>query len=280
MKATSRFVFGMRGFLVIAILGISFSCEPEQVESPILVFLTPEIPRIETNSTDHVFITVDSRSQQGQRLRLQIESVDVLYGVRPIFDSLFAFNRINYLFDYIVPAYPDLTESLLIFKLSNDAGDQIQIAKRLFINKGASSVTEASGNVSYSTLSSKPSGFSFAAMTPVYLADSLTKSIDIYDASTVKNNQADGSLSRTWLSRTSLQFVKFNGFNYPDADAITINNSYKSGIKLSRATDLKDSDILIVGKGDKAIGAIQIISITDLAGVENDKYVYSIKKLQ
>jgi hypothetical protein len=178
----------------------------------------------------------------------------------------------------MVPAFPDSTETLLIFTLMNDDGDQIQIAKRLFINKGASSVTETSGNVMYSSLSAEPSAFSLDDLTPAYLADSLTRSLDIIDASTKEKN-SDGSLSRTWISRTNLQFVKFSGFNYADADAVTINNSYKSGIKLSMVNNIKDSDIIIVGKGNKAIGAIQVLTVTDAAGHESDKYVFSIKKL-
>lgn len=279
MNLEKHFAVRVRLIFFLSVLVFSFSCDSEQIESPILVFLTPEGPRLETNSSERVLLTVDARSRDGQKLRLQIESVDVIYGSRKVFDSLFSFKRINYLFDYIVPAYPDQSETLLVFTLSNDVGDQIQIAKKLFVDKGATSVKEFSGNVTYSTLSTKPNGFSLETMQPVYLADSLTRSIDIYDAST-KTSQPNGGLSRTWLSRTDLVFVRFNGFNYPDANAITISNSYKSGIKLSRISDLKDADILIVGKGDKALGVIQVISVTDMDGAENDKYVFSIKKIQ
>jgi hypothetical protein len=278
MNTKTNFVVRIGNFLMVATLSAIMSCGSEQIESPILVFLSPEAATIEANSNDHVFITIESRSQSGQHLRLQIETVDVLYGVRTTFDSTFRFKNIHYLYDFVVPAYPDSTGSLLVFKLSNDVGDQIQIAKRLFINKGASSVKEASGNITYSTLSNKPSGYSLQTMVPIYLADSLTKPIDIIDASG-KNQETNGSLSRIWQSRTNLLFVKFNGFNYPQANAITISNSYKSGIKLSRISGLQDGDILIVGKGNKALGAIQVISITDLSGVENDKYVFSVKKL-
>jgi hypothetical protein len=60
---------------------------------------------------------------------------------------------------------------------------------------------------------------------------------------------------------------------------MSISNSYKNGIKLSSATNLKDGDVLIVGQGNKAIGAIQILTVIDQAGYANDKYVFSIKKL-
>jgi hypothetical protein len=265
-------------FAVIAAAGSLLSCEPELVESPILVFLSPAGSKVEANSNDHVFIRVDSRSESGAHLYLTVESVDALNGVQPVFDSSFNFKKINYLFDYVVPVYPDSTESLLVFTLMNDDGDQIQIAKRLFINKGASAVKETSGNVIHSSLSDEPSAFSLNELTPVFLADSLTRSLDIVDASSAEKN-ADGSLSRTWVSRTNLLFVKFNGFNYADADAMSISNSYKNGIKLSSATNLKDGDVLIVGQGNKAIGAIQILTVIDQAGYANDKYVFSIKKL-
>lgn len=265
-------------FAAIASVGLLLSCEPEQAGSPILVFLSPSGSHIEANSNDHVFIRIDSRTESGSHLHLKVESIDEINGVEQVFDSSFSFRKINYLFDYVVPAYPDSTESLMVFTLMNDDGDQIQIAKRLFVNKGVSSVKETSGNAMYSSLSSEPSAFSLAELTPAYLRDSLSRTLDIIDASSEDKNN-DGSLSRTWISRTDLLFVKFSGFNYADANAVTIRNSYKSGIKLSTVNNLKDSDIVIVGRGDKAIGAIQVLMVTDLAGHENDKYVFSIKKL-
>lgn len=265
-------------FAGIASVGLLLSCEPEQTGSPILVFLSPSESHIEANSNDHVFIRIDSRTESGSHLHLKVESIDELNGVEQVFDSSFSFRKINYLFDYVVPAYPDSTESLMVFTLMNDDGDQIQIAKRLFVNKGASSVKETSGNAMYSSLSSEPNAFSLAELTPAYLRDSLSRMLDIIDASSEDKNN-DGSLSRTWISRTDVLFVKFSGFNYADADAVTISNSYKSGIKLSTVNNLKDSDIVLVGRGDKAIGAIQVLTVTDLAGHENDKYVFSIKKL-
>lgn len=280
MKAMGRMSWRSKvlRFAAIVAVGTLLSCEPEQVESPILVFLTPSDSKIEANSNDHVFIRIESRTAAGAHLYVKVESIDVLQGVQEVFDSTFNFKKINYLFDYVVPVYPDSTESLLVFTVMNDDGDQIQIGKRLFINKGSSSIKETSGHVMYSSLSSEPNAFSLEELTPVYLRDSLTRSLDMIDASTVEKN-ADGSLSRTWISRTDLQFVKFSGFNYADADAVTITNSYKSGIKLSSVNNLKDSDIIIVGKGKDAIGAIQIIAVTDAVGKENDKYVFSVKKL-
>jgi hypothetical protein len=266
-------------FATIGTLSILLGCEPEQIESPILVFLSPSNVEVEANSHDHVFIRVDSRSVSGSHLYLKVESVDQLNGIQSVFDSSFSFKKINYLFDYVVPAYPDSTESLLIFTLINDDGDQVQIAKRLFVNKGAASVKETSGNVMYSSMSADPSAFSLVQLTPAFLADSLTRSLDIIDASTKEKN-SDGSLSRTWISRTDLLFVKFSGFNYADADAISISNSYKNGIKLSSVNNLKDSDVLIVGRGSKALAAVQIITVVDAEGYANDKYVFSIKKLE
>lgn len=262
---------------IAAVASLS-SCEPEKTGSPILVFLSPSESHIEANSTDHVFIRIESRTESGSHLHLAIESIDALNGARRIFDSTFNFRKINYLFDYLVPAFPDSTETLLVFSLMNDDGDQIQIARRLFINKGASSVKETSGNVMYSSLSAEPSAFSLAELTPAFLADSLTRSLDIIDASTEENNN-DGSLSRRWVSRTDVLFVKFSGFNYADADAITINNAYKSGIKHSTVNDLKENDILIVGRGNKAIAAIQLLLVHDAVGHDSDKYVFNIKKL-
>src|SRR5689334_11081096 len=86
-------------FAAMAAVAILLSCEPEQIGSPILVFLSPSESQIEANSNDHVFIRVDSRTEAGSHIFMKVEKIDVLNGVQQIFDSTFNFKKINYLFD-------------------------------------------------------------------------------------------------------------------------------------------------------------------------------------
>lgn len=263
--------------LVLFTALVLFNCEEEQATSPILVFLTPTGTTIEANTNDHVFITVEASTNIGNTLSLHIESVDDLYGIQPLFDSIFNRTSFNYMFDYIVPQFPDSTETLLIFSLANDVNDEAKIAKRILINKGESFVSESTGHIIYSSASDKPNSFSLKSLSPGYLADSATFEVDIVDASDIAIHGE--TLSRTWISHTGLSFVQFNGFNYASANSLTIKNAYEIGVKLSKITNIQDSDVYLVGKGSAAIGVIQVVAVTDQPMVTDDKYTFSIKKL-
>ena len=259
--------------IIIASWTLLSGCEEKGIESPILVFLNPTDPLIESNSGDRVFITVKSSTSQGNSLNLRIESQDDYYGIRALNDTLFSNNSINYRFEYLVPSYPDSTQSILIFTLNNEAGEYVEIAKRILVNKGDTFLEEASGINMYSTASSKPNAFSLATLSPGFSTDSSTFVADIVDGTKTDSTQ----LSRIWTSNTGLSFVQFDGFDYANATASSIRTAYQNGIQLSKISEITDNDIYLVGKGSNAIGVIQIIAVTDPEGAQEDKYNFSVK---
>lgn len=261
-------------FLISFIL-VFTGCEEQSEESPIVVFIQPNQTSIEANANQRVLLTVNATTNVGSTLNMKVESIDDEFGVVQHFDSTFKQPVINYTLDYIIPQYPDSTESILKFTFTNSAQNTIQIARRLLINKGASLVTESSGHTIYSSESSKPNSFSLEAVSPGYLEDSLTISPDIVDNTKAK---VDGeNLSRNWVSYTNLTFVEFNGFNYASANSLTIKNAYESGVKLSRVSGIQSGDVFIVGKGNTAIGAIQIVAVVDQPSTEEDSYNFNLK---
>lgn len=261
--------------LVILLTSLFFlSCEDSSdVESPILIFLTPEATQIEANSGDKVFITVKASTNSGDILTLNIASIDDQYGIQNVLDSTFNNSSINYRLEYNVPAYADSTQSLLVFTLTNQNNQTSEIAKRILVNRGETFVREASGINVFSTSSSRPNAFSLTQLIPGFSTDSTTFESDIVD-NTLEDNDV---LSREWVSNTGISFVKFDGFNYSSANSQSIRNAYDNGVQLTRISDIRDSDIYLIGRGGKALGAIQIIAVTDPEGVQEDKYTFSIK---
>ena len=247
--------------------------ETETEETPILVFLSPEDTQLEANSGERIFVTISASTSMSENLFLKIESLDDFYGKRDLFDSSFNENSINYLFEYMVPSYPDSTNTILIFRLNNTNGYETEIAKRIIVNRGETFLSELSGVVIYSSSSDKPNAFSINDQTPGYSEDSTTFTADFLDDT---RNNSD-TLSRRWVSNTGLSFVEFNGFNFAGATSGSITQAYENGVKLTRVTNISDSDIYLVGKGSQALGAIQIIAVTDQMGVQEDKYTFSIK---
>jgi hypothetical protein len=261
-------------FIPVIVVGIS-ACQEDAVESPIIVFLTPNTTTIEANANERVLITVEASTNIGSELNMKVETIDEVFGVVQFFDSTFNQSSINYTLDYVVPQYPDSTESLIKFTFTNSPKDQIQIARRLLINKGESLVTETSGHVIYSSASDRPNAFSLTTVSPGYLQDSATFSADIVDDTSNLNNNE--TLSRKWVSYTEISFVEFNGFNYSSANSLTIKSAYESGIKLSRITGIQSNDIYIVGRGSKALGVIQVVAVNDQSANQDDSYNFNLK---
>ena len=85
-------------------------------------------------------------------------------------------------------------------------------------------------------------------------------------------------LSRQWRSQSGLQFVRYNDFNFPAATVKYLHDSYLAGNKFSSVSNLNTGDIILVGRGNEAIGVFQIQNIYDEEGYENDRYELTFKK--
>lgn len=260
-------------FLCLFTIGFIGCDDSNKEASPILVFLSPTGTQIEANSNDRVFITVDASTSLGNSISMNIQSIDDVFGIQTLLDSTFAGKAFTYRFEYIVPQYPDSTETLLVFNLADDINNKIEIAKKILINKGSSQVTERTGVTLFSSASDKPNAYSLATLSPGFLADSATFEADIVDDTTAVSDQ----LSRTWISNTGVNYVQFNGFNYAGANSLSIQNAYDNGVKLSKVSEIQDSDVLLIGRGSTALGAVQVIAVTDQSGTQDDKYTFSIK---
>ena len=255
---------------------IILSCEEEE-ESNIVIFLEPEEAVIETNTNEHLFLVLEAKANKGELTGFTITQKDEYFGIKTLVDSSFELKSVNFSYDFIVPEFPDSTETILTFMVRNNLGEQVQAAKRIIVNKGSSLVTVSTGNVIYSRLSDKPNAFNLKEMTPGYISDLFDIDVDFMDNSIDSIN--GNNLSREWVSRNGLNFVQYNSFNFAMANSTMIVNAYESGIKLTKAVGIEDSDIYLIGRNNNAIGAVQLVSITDSDSTLNDKYVFNIKIL-
>ncbi|MBK9673239.1 MAG: hypothetical protein IPO70_13640, partial [Bacteroidetes bacterium] len=107
------------------------------------------------------------------------------------------------------------------------------------------------------------------------LADSTDQDIKDFIADTTD------ALSFSWVSPAHGKFVRFNGFDYPNATDVTAENAYTSGAKLDIIDNLQINDIIIVKLGSVSAEkyvVIKITAIADAPGREFDTYTFSIKK--
>ena len=75
-------------------------------------------------------------------------------------------------------------------------------------------------------------------------------------------------------------FSRAEGFNFGEATAQSISNTWKNLTASTTIKQLKADDVLLFGKGDEALGAMKIMNVYDEVGTESDRYVFSLKAIK
>jgi hypothetical protein len=138
---------------------------------------------------------------------------------------------------------------------------------------------ESTGHKMFSLFSAKQCAFDLINGEPLFLsADSSLR--DIQDNSI--DTTSTKSLSKIWISPSKCSFVRFNGFDYPNATNLSAEQAYNSGLKSNEIHDILKDDIIIVkvtriNSAPKYV-VIKIIEVSDAQGVKNDYYLFNLKK--
>ena len=93
------------------------------------------------------------------------------------------------------------------------------------------------------------------------------------------NDTLTGEFLRTWTSMTGLSFSRFNDFDYETATRSSVEDAYAVSTKYSELRNIQDNDIVLLGRSDTAVGVIKFLAVFDEEGVENDRYLFSLKKI-
>ena len=137
-------------------------------------------------------------------------------------------------------------------------------------------LVETSGHKMYSRISQKECAYNLYTGQALALSDTSDYQ-DIIDNSFNYN-----SLSNTWLSRTNLEFVVFNEFDYANATNRTAKNGFDAGIKVTELIDLEIGDIIItvINRGEikDYYVVIEITNIVNNVGIDDDYYEFNLKK--
>ncbi len=209
--------------------------------------------------------------------RIECKSFDSENGIEIILDTLINTKSVE--FDYPIFTKYYTTSEFMEVKLSFTA----------YASNGESTTQVTSykveGNVPlvpyeniilYSACTEKTNGLSLQWVTPVIVQTADSATIDVYD---YHEPQTDSTiLSKKWRSKTGLGFVRYNDFNFHAATVKYLHDSYLAGNKYSSVNNLSVGDIILVGRGNDAIGVFQIQNIYDEEGFENDRYELTFKK--
>lgn len=260
----------------VMVICFSASCEEED-SSPVVILVSPE-ERVEgAKAGDKILFAVEIFANSGLIENIRISSKDPQQGLVQLLDSGLNVSVARFDFQYVVPV---LKEDSLKIELKFEAGNGrsfTSATRSVLFSGGDVLLQEESGYTMYSAGSSKPDAFRFSDSQLLFSrleADSLIDIYDYHDAVYPLD-----SLTREWRSGSGMKFVRFNDFNYPLATESRVRTAYDAGVKYGVIRNVCADDILLVGNERGVLGVIKVVYAFDEAGVENDRYLFNLKKI-
>jgi len=254
----------------ILIIFIFVSCE-KQNEEFLNISITPSSQyEIKTSGELISFdITISSSATMSEFCIIEIQNNSVI-------DTLVSkdINGTN-IQEHLLYTTPNILEHdtstvKLIFYCKDINGTSAERAKMLYVVSSDVLLDETTGHTMYSSSSTESNAYDLLNGIPKYSTDSTSHINDDLDTTSE-------TLSRKWVSLSSLNFAKINSLDYANATSQTLQNAYASSLKKEFVDDIQEDDIIIT-LIDNSYIAIKIIYTVDDVGVENDRYIFSIKK--
>lgn len=211
--------------------------------------------------------------------RVALKSYDAIYLEQTILDTILTEPIKSFTMDvnYKVLSYGETTPFEINSSMTTRDGDVVKHRTSFYVLPDGQTLKSKDGITMYSALSGKFCGFDFKTLDiipgdSVYIADSLT----FFDRVPLDTTRLD-VLSREWYSTSGVYFARSENFNYGEATAATISQTYKASNHYNEIRNIHNDDVILVGTNDEAFGVIKVLVVSDEEGTENDRYVFSVK---
>ncbi len=265
-----------RIFLLLCAALMLASCDEDP--SPVNLFISrADDYGNPVSGNQYILYHINAFSSSKTVSRIECKSFDSENGIETIFDTLVNAKHVE--FDYPIFTKYYTTSEFMKVKLSFTAyasNGESTTQVTFFRVEGNVPLIPYENIIMYSACSEKTNGLSLQWVTPVIVQTADSSTIDVYD---YHDPQMDSTLlSRKWRSKTGLEFVRYNDFNFHAATVKYLHDSYLAGNKYSSVNNLSVGDVILVGRGNDAIGVFQIQNIYDEEGFENDRYELTLKR--
>jgi hypothetical protein len=263
----------LKYLLISLIILFAIACSNSDEDQPFGIRISPDANYFNKQGGSIINFTFTAESRADLTRYRVIETIDDRV-VNTLRDQNISGKFFSDWLDYTVPDSLGFGnhQIQLLFSTFDVKGNEMKRAKFITVNVAGRLLTEYGGNTMYSSLSNQFDAYDLLTGNPKYSADSTSHIQDFTFA-----NPTD-SLSKTWTSPIeAIKFVKFNGFDYPNATDITVKTAFDTGIKNDTIRNLKADDILLTKIDDRYI-AIKLIFVIDPNGKDNDRYIFSIKR--
>lgn len=224
----------------------------------------------------HFMVYAESKSAVIQRITIMAS--DMQFKDRFVLDTVLAMplKKVEQSFYYELPYYTDTMVVKFTGCAYDGSGRAASFPISIHVAAGAEPIRPIDGITLYSAASSGKSAFSLTTMQTEYLGTDST-AVAWYD---MLSEPASDVLSRAWHSDAKIAFSRAEGFNYAEATAKSISETWKNMHATTTIKQLKTDDVLLFGIEDEAYGALKIIAVFDEVGTENDRYVFSLKSIK
>lgn len=249
-----------------------------QPTSPVNLFITRADDYGNVVSGEQfILYHVKAYSESNMISRIDCKSFDAENGIQTVFDTLINAKEAEFDCPVFTHYFTTAEEMKVKYTFTAYASNGESISQVAYIQViGNVPLVPYENILMYSGCTEKTNGLSLQWVTPVIVQTADTATIDVYDYHDPLSDSA--VLSRQWRSQSGLQFVRYNDFNFPAATVKYLHDSYLAGNKFSSVSNLNTGDIILVGRGNEAIGVFQIQNIYDEEGYENDRYELTFKK--
>lgn len=271
MKKTLLLLFG-------ALLLLNACQEPV---SPVNMFITrADDYGTSVSHSMYIMFHIKAFSESDEITRIECQTFESENGVQPVFDTLFASGTTKVEYDYAYfTQYYTTSENMRVkmtFTAYTKGGESLNQVVYFYVTGNVLLVPYENLIMYSGAQTAKANGLSLEWVTPIIMQTTDSTRVDLFDYH--EPGSDPNTLSREWRSLTGLSFVRYNDFNFPAATVQYLQNAYLAGNKYSSISNLQYGDIVLVGRGNSAIGVFQIQSIYDEEGVENDRYELTFKK--
>ena len=267
-------------FSLLILSLLLFSCSEDDTNEGTPVFISTDIMgNITVYSNTYKKITVAANSTDSELSKLKITSFDNQRGDVVLLDSAISGTDLRYEFLYHVPMLQrDSTQMKMTFAVSNRNGYTQELVRNMTVVLRDYKLEEVSGITLYAVENGDhANGLNLEYMRPIIVSMSDSADIDLY---TYLDEENPEPLSREWRSNTDIYFARANNFDYANATNRSVTETFGSAVANPRINQIQKDDIILVGRGNRALGVIKVAQLYDESGTENDRYIINVKRIE
>ncbi len=264
----------IRKILLLAlIISTAMACSDDDEDEGFGLRVSPSEDYISRTPGSIVSFTFSAQSKEPLARYRVIETINS-NSQRSLKDISISGKNYSDFFDYEVPDTFGFGnhQIKILFSTFDVTGTEMQRAKFINVRVTDRPLSEYGSFTMYSSASNQFDAFDLIKGTPKYSSDTTAHIRDL------SVNDTTGLLSKTWTSEApNINFLKFNDFDYGNATSQSVKTAYDAGIKNDTIRNLDENDIILT-KVDNKYMAIKLIFVTDQTGVDNDRYIFTVKR--